>query len=146
MLEGAADRLRSQGLRLTRQRRQVIEALARSDPPTSAEELAALLPDVHPSSVYRSLAALEEVGVIRHVHLAHGPARYEIVPAEDTRHLVCEVCGRHVVVPAGVLDDVRRRLEVEAGFVLDSVHFALTGRCVTCARAGRAGSHGPRPA
>ena len=81
------------------------------------------------STVYRTLALLEEIGAVRHVHLSHGPAVYEHAASAEVRHLVCEVCDRHVAVPAEVFDAVRGRLADEYGFVLDGSHFAIVGRC-----------------
>jgi Fur family ferric uptake transcriptional regulator len=135
MSDDAADRLRHANRRLGRARRLVIEALASQPGPVTAEQLATLLPDVHASSVYRSLHVLEELGSVRHIHLAHGPALYE--PTErvsSVRHAVCEVCGHSFQIPTAVLDQLRRRVERDYGFVLDSDHFALPGRCAGCSR------------
>ncbi len=128
-----ADRLHAAGLRLGAARRQVIDVLAGLEHPVTAEEVATLLPDVHVSSVYRSLSVLEEVGIVRHVHLAHGPALYELTDAaERVRHLACEQCGRDVVVPSALFDDLRSTIEREYGFVIDGGHFAIPGRCAKC--------------
>jgi Fe2+ or Zn2+ uptake regulation protein len=115
-------------------RRQVIEALSERAGPVTAEEVAAQLPDIHVSSVYRSLNVLEELGVVRHVHLAHGPALYELTDvADQVRHLACEGCGRDVVVPSSLFDEVRATILRDYGFVMDSGHFAIPGRCADCA-------------
>src|SRR4051794_31544004 len=91
-VEALGRHLRAQGRRLGHARRRVLEGFAGLDRPVSAEELAARVPDVHVSSVYRSLVVLEELGLVAHVHLAHGPALYELGPAANVVHLVCEVC------------------------------------------------------
>jgi hypothetical protein len=71
------------------------------------------------STVYRTLGLLEEIGVVRHIHLSHGPAIYErTAVSSDIRHLVCESCGRHVAVPRRVSDTARRTLERDYDFVL----------------------------
>jgi len=115
-------------------RRQVIEILGSLDGPVTAETVAARLPDIHVSSVYRSLNLLEELGVVRHVHLAHGPALYELTDVADAiRHLACERCGRDVVVPTALFDDLRVVIERDYGFVMDGGHFAIPGRCSGCA-------------
>ena len=125
---------RAAGLRMGAARRQVIGVLDGVEGPITAEEVASRLPDVHVSSVYRSLNVLEELGVVRHVHLAHGPARYELTDvADQVRHLACERCGRDVVVPSEIFDDLRAIIEHEYGFVMDSGHFAIPGRCRDCA-------------
>ena len=84
-------------------RRRPCATRRRRSPPTSWRPPCR---EVHVSTVYRTLALLEEIGAVRHVHLSHGPAVYEHAASADVRHLVCEVCGRHVAVPAR---GVRRR-------------------------------------
>lgn len=117
-----------------RARTRVLDELAEVHEPVTAEVLAARLPDVHVSSVYRALAVLEEEGVVAHVHLGHGPAVYQLAQdAASVRHLVCDVCGRHIVVPTSLFEPLRRRLERDHGFVLDAGHFAVVGRCDSCA-------------
>jgi Fur family transcriptional regulator, ferric uptake regulator len=131
----APSRVRAAGLRMGAARRQVIEVLGALDGPVTAEDVAARLPEIHVSSVYRSLNVLEELGVVRHVHLAHGPARYELTDvADQVRHLACEQCGRDVVVPSALFDELRATIEQEYGFVMDSGHFAIPGRCRDCAQ------------
>lgn len=126
------DRLRAAGHTVGRTRLAVVDAVRRRRRGFTAEELAAALPDVHVATVYRTLALLEEIGALRHVHLSHGPAIYESTVSEDTRHVVCEVCGRHQSVPSEVFDGVRQRLADEFDFVLDGSHFAIVGRCASC--------------
>lgn len=127
-------RLRAGGNTVGRTRRAVIAAVRRRRKPFTADELAAALPGVHVATVYRTLALLEEIGAVRHVHLSHGPAIYERASADDdVRHLVCEVCDRHLAVPAELFADVAEALAAEHGFVLDGTHFAIVGRCTTCA-------------
>jgi len=117
-----------------RARQKVLRALEAAGGPVSAEELAAQVPDVHVSSVYRALSVLEDDGVVSHVHLGHGPAVYQLATtAEEVRHLVCDSCGRQLVVPASVFDDVSRTLRDRYGFVLNAGHFAVVGHCTTCA-------------
>lgn len=131
-LSEAGVRLRSEGRRLGQARRRVLEVLSTSEGPVTAEDLAAQLPDVHVSSVYRSLHVLEELGLVTHTHLAHGAALYELGAAGRTVHLVCEVCGRAVEVPVEYFDGVRDRVADEHDFVISARHFAIVGRCTAC--------------
>jgi Fur family ferric uptake transcriptional regulator len=133
MLDETADRMRSDGRRLGAARRQVIEALSARTAPVSAEELAEELPTIHVSSIYRSLAVLEEIGVVRHVHLTHGAALYELADeTPDSQYLVCDVCGRDIAAPAALFDKLRQVIEKDYGFVLQGGHFALPGHCIDC--------------
>jgi Fur family transcriptional regulator, ferric uptake regulator len=112
-----------------RTRLAVVDAVRAQQSAFTADDLAAAVPSVHVSTVYRTLGLLEEIGAVRHVHLSHGPALYEHAGSADVRHLVCEVCDRHVAVPTEVFDTVRERLARDFDFVLDGSHFAIVGRC-----------------
>ena len=129
--------LREGGGRVTTARRAVLSALlegARRH--VSAEELAAALhadnPAVHLSTVYRTLDALEQLGVVTHVHLGHGRAIYHLTD-ELHHHAVCEACGDVLQLPDSIFGDVQATLRDSWGFDLDAHHFALVGRCTTCA-------------
>jgi Fur family ferric uptake transcriptional regulator len=121
--------LRAAGHSVGKPRAAVVDGVRAMGSAFTADELAGAVPSVHVSTVYRTLALLEEIGAVRHVHLSHGPAVYEHAASADVRHLVCEVCGRHVGVPSEVFDTVRRRLARDFDFVLDGSHFAIVGRC-----------------
>ncbi len=127
------EQLRAEGHQVGRTRQLVIAAVRRRRKAFTAESLAESLPGVHVATVYRTLGLLEEIGAVRHVHLSHGAAIYERVDVEDVRHLVCEVCDRHVSVPASMFDGVSRQLAEHYQFTLVGSHFAIVGRCAMCA-------------
>ena len=84
--------------------------------------------EAHRATVYRTLDRLQELGVVRHVHLGHGPSTYHLDggDAEPHHHAVCSSCGAVVEVPLDALDDLAERLRESHGFVLAPQHFALT--------------------
>ena len=125
-----------------RARTQVLEALQDAGRPVSADDVAALVPEVHVSSVYRALATLEEEGIVAHLHLGHGPSIYRLTAeATNDGHLVCEVCGRHEVIPQAVFAAVADELRARHAFVLDTSHFAVVGRCEACLTATEPAAH-----
>jgi Fe2+ or Zn2+ uptake regulation protein len=132
--------VRERGGRITTPRRAIITALLTAgNEHLTADQLADTVqqahPDVHRSTVYRTLDALSEMGVIDHVHLGHSPAVYHFTDAytEHTHHhMVCQVCGKVVELPLSVLTSLQHTISVDYGFDLDATHFALTGRCSTC--------------
>lgn len=82
--------------RLTRGRLRLIRQLAQSDGPRSAAELHADIGNEVPqSSLYRSLAVLEETGVVTPHYSSRGIARYELAEwlKGHHHHLVCIQCG-----------------------------------------------------
>lgn len=131
--------LRSRGDRLTASRRAVIEALLAGDHHVTADQIVARVaerhPEVHRATVYRTLDRLEAAGVVTHVHLGHGPSTFHLNDRPH-HHAVCSSCGAVVEVPLAALDDLAAGLRAEHGFELSTQHFALSGLCRACARAG----------
>jgi Fur family transcriptional regulator, ferric uptake regulator len=135
-LEDVLDRVRQHGGRITTARRAVLAVLVeRPGRHLSAEDVAARVrsahPDVHLSTVYRTLEALEAMGVITHTHLGHGPSTYHLTDRPH-HHAVCRLCGAVVELPPESFDELDRRLRTEHGFELEAEHFALAGRCRRC--------------
>jgi Fur family ferric uptake transcriptional regulator len=134
-IDGILQLIKERGGRVTTPRRAIVTALLAADHHTTAEELAdrvqAAHPDVHRSTIYRTLETLAELGVVEHVHLGHGPAVFHL--AHDAHHhLICRSCGAVVEAPPGLLSAVGRRVREEYGFELDAKHFALSGLCSAC--------------
>jgi len=128
-------RLVAAGGRRTPSRQAIIEVLLTSDEHLTAEEIAERvqqkLPIVTLSTVYRTLSALEEIGVLDHTHLGHGRAVYHLVESEH-QHLFCERCGQVIELPPRKLDSFARMLSKDFGFELDRRHFAIGGLCNDC--------------
>jgi len=131
--------LRRAGLRVTAPRRAVCAVLAGAGAEhlTAADVARRAGAAVDLSTVYRTLDALESLGMVEHVHLGHGAGAYHVGPASGHHHLVCENCGRTVDVPLGALQRAIEQVTAPLGFVPDSAHFAIVGRCAVCAEAAR---------
>jgi len=133
--KSALQAIKARGLRVTAARRQVIEALYAPDRPVTAEEIASgmygrFLPcDI--ASVYRNLEALEDLGLVRHIHLGHGPGLYTPASLSD-EYVACERCGRSEPVPADCLTLLRGAVAKAVGYRVSFVHLPLTGVCPTC--------------
>lgn len=132
--------VRQRGGRVTTCRRAVIEALASSREHVTADDLMervhARHPDIHRSTIYRSLADLEALGILDHVHLGHGRAVFHL--SDDThQHVVCEGCGHVIEVPGEVFRPLEQVLLADYGFRLQPGHFAVIGHCAHCEEALR---------
>lgn len=132
-VEEAIDVLRARGLRLTASRRLVLQALftAPADP-VSAEHLAGGL-NLDLASVYRNLEVLEHQGLIRHVHLGHGPGLYARVVDGEREYLYCVQCHAVRAVAPDELDTVREAIRARFGYEASFGHFPITGSCPACA-------------
>jgi len=135
-LERILAMFRDRGGRVTAPRRAIITALLDAGGHVTADELAATVqdahPDVHTSTIYRCLGSLEQLGVVDHVHLGHGRAVYHLSD-ETHQHLVCESCGTVVEVPDKVFSTLAKGLQKQFGFMVRPRHFAVSGRCRSCA-------------
>jgi Fur family transcriptional regulator, ferric uptake regulator len=127
--------LRIDGGRVTPARRAVVRILVNTDDHISADDIAGriqeAMPDVAPSTVYRTLEVLERLGQVEHVHLGHGPSKYHLSERVHV-HLLCRGCDQVIELPEHYLDDLSARLRDEHGFTLEPRHFALLGRCKNC--------------
>jgi Fur family ferric uptake transcriptional regulator len=124
--------LRARGLRISTARRLVLEALYEAPGPVSADTLAEGLGGLDLASVYRNLDVLEELGLVRHVHLGHGPGLYSLVAPGDVEFVTCERCGAFEAVEPGRLDGVRGLIERELGYRSRFTHFPIVGVCAEC--------------
>jgi Fur family transcriptional regulator, ferric uptake regulator len=132
-LTDAVAALRDRGLRLSTARRLVLEALFDADGPVSAEHLTRRL-RLEESSVYRNLELLESHGLVRHVHLGHGPGLYALRSHGEREYLYCERCGAVRALAPEELDPVRERVKEQFGYEARFTHFAIVGTCPTCSR------------
>jgi Fe2+ or Zn2+ uptake regulation protein len=134
-VQAIMDRLASAGGRRTASRQAIIEVIVEAGSHLTADEIAAQVherfPSVNLSTVYRTLDALTDLGIVDHVHFGHGRAVYHLTD-EAHQHLVCEQCGDVEELPVSRLRPFLRVLDREFGFELDRRHFALVGRCRAC--------------
>ncbi len=129
--------LRGGGGRVSAVRQRLLDVLFAAAGPASAERLAGEVRrggfPVDVTSVYRNLEHLEQLGVVRHMHLGHGPGLYALTRSGEQEYLVCESCGSVLGVEPERLDAVREQIRAEFGFAADFTHFPISGTCAACA-------------
>ena len=134
-VDGVLALVRERGGRVTSARRLLLEAIFDAQGHRTAEELAAAVqsraPDVHISTIYRNLDDLQELGIIVHAHLGHGPSTYHLA-ASSHGHLVCEECAAVIEAPDSLFAGLSRSAQARFGFTIDPHHFAMFGRCRNC--------------
>ena len=134
----ALDVLRAEGRRVTTARRTIIELLGDGREHLTVDDIARRVhlahPEIHVSTVYRTLESFEAWGLAEHVHRGHGPAFFHLAASHP--HMVCELCGRVFDVPADEFSALVARVREIYGFDLDIAHNALMGRCCDPRRAG----------
>lgn len=136
------EELRARGMRWTPQRRQILQVLAATDGHITGSELLErcreLDPATTPSTVYRTLDVLEELGVIRHSHGLDGREEFHVQPVAEHGHLVCSSCGASREIDAAQAAPIVRAFRRTHDFDIFLDHLTLAGRCAAC-RASQAG-------
>lgn len=128
------DRLKLQGLRVTPQRFAVYENLLnRIDHPT-VEQLLVELNQAGPVSsqatIYNSLQALRQVGLVRQVLLEEGVVRYDANVAPH-HHFRCHHCGHIEDIPWEAFQGVAQS-PLRPGLRPDRYEVTVMGTCDRC--------------
>ncbi len=133
-------RLRARGLRWTPQRRLVMEVLAQARGHVTGSDLVERCrvrdPDTTPSTVYRTLDVLEELGYIRHSHSAAGREEFHVMPGAEHGHLECRICGRTWELEARDTAAIADPISDRFAFKPDVGHLTISGVCSACAAGG----------
>lgn len=134
--DGIADRLRASGLRWTPQRRTLIEVLREHEGHVTASDLIAHCRErdrtTTPSTVYRTLDMLEELGLVKHGHGPDGREEYHILPERIHGHLHCVACGKTWELSSQTGAVIVDALASQLGFGVDLSHVTISGRCAGC--------------
>lgn len=87
---------------------------------------------VNISTVYRTLELLEELGLVKHAHLGHGPPNYHLAAEAEHIHLVCRGCDNVQDVDPRAASGLADVLERDFGFETDVHHLTVYGKCKDC--------------
>ena len=138
---GVRDRLRARGLRWTPQRRLILDVLGAADGHVTGADVVERCREkdanTTPSTVYRTLDVLEDLGYIRHSHSAAGREEFHVLPTAEHGHLECRACGGVLELEPGDVAAVVEPIRTRFGFVPDVGHLTISGVCAGCATAER---------
>lgn len=112
------------GLRLTGQRRVIVELLQQASDHPDALELHRRATKVDPrialSTIYRTLSLLEEKGVLERHVFGSGPARFERADAEHHDHFIDVESGQVVEFRSDEIERLQQQIAREHGFEIIS--------------------------
>lgn len=131
------EKLHRSGFKWTQPRRQVVEALVRSQEHLSIEELhrELTLGSQPPAmaTVYRTVRLLESLGLLAKVDLGDGVDRYEwIHSAHRHHHLLCKKCFSVEEVHEDLLTELEKEIAESYGFTVEGHEVTFTGVCRAC--------------
>lgn len=135
-VEDLLGRLRAHGERVTSARRAVIvEMVDDESQHLSADQVAervrAKQPDLHLSTVYRTLEFLENIGIIARVDAGKAVATYHLA-GHGHHHAMCDRCGSLIEFTDGELTGLMAHLDQAHGFAATPRHLIVGGMCRDC--------------
>lgn len=135
--------LQSVGLRVTRTRQAVFDAL-HTQPHARADQVfdvvRAALPGTSMQSVYNALGDFVSAGLARRIEPAGHPGHYELRVNDNHHHLICQACGRIEDVDCVVGHAPCLEPSDDHGFAVTVAEVMFTGLCPACSTAPAAPS------
>lgn len=134
--DGSATPAALGGARLTRQRREVYDALLHADDHPSAVQVftrvKTRVPSISLATVYNCLETLAKSGLVRQVNLDRGAARF-CANRRQHGHFFCSGCGHVQDVDLPDAGKLARLWRLPEGAEIRQYEFSLRGLCPTCA-------------
>jgi Fur family ferric uptake transcriptional regulator len=131
--------LRQRGVRLTRQRRLLLDLIDRSGLHLDAESLYQMAKEKDPKlnrvTVYRTLKLLKDGGLVDELDLAHFEGDqhyYETRLKQEHAHIICLRCGRVEEFFGEELQNLRTQVQSQFGFEIVFARTEVGGYCSHC--------------
>jgi Fur family transcriptional regulator, ferric uptake regulator len=137
-LDAIVDSLRANGMRVTKNRVQILETLLKADKPLSLDEIQEMsregteAPDY--ATVFRVMTVLENLHIAQKVNLNRSCSYYELVnPQRHCDHIICTECGRvTLIVDSCPVEKVERKIEQRYGYSEIRHSLEFFGKCREC--------------
>jgi Fur family transcriptional regulator, ferric uptake regulator len=134
------DELVSKGVRMTAQRRALIEVMQESKDHLDAASLLALArkrePSIDRATVYRTIELLKKYRLVDELDLMHLDGEkhyYEVKTTQDHIHLACFRCGRIEEFSSSLFERLKEEVEKQTGFEIRVTRLEVGGSCRACA-------------
>ena len=134
-----AQELVSRGVRMTRQRRLLVEIIQGAERHLDAASLwqraRAQDATLNKVTVYRTLGMLKRQGLVDELDLMHLEGEkhfYEARPTRDHIHLACIKCGRIQEFESSLFEKLKGQIERERRFRIEVVRVEAGGYCDRC--------------
>jgi Fur family transcriptional regulator, ferric uptake regulator len=137
MLRDITQTLRDAGLRVTQPRCALLVFLSQQTHPVGLRRIAAHMPDINLTTVYRMIDVFLEAGVVRGYDVGHGHTDYELADLPHHHHAICTACGLIEEIVACSLESElhKETLRASRQFSDISAHQStFYGLCRTCAK------------
>lgn len=131
------EKLREKGLKVTPQRRVILDALRKLEQSATAMEVLACVrttyPDMSLDTVYRNLHMFTDIGLTCMVNLRGGAAsRFEMERGKHHHHLVCLKCGYALCLDFCPINEQDIAAAEQYGFKVSGHAVEMYGYCSMC--------------
>ncbi len=134
-LQGALNKLKHQGVRMTPQRHAILSYLINTLTHPTADEIYQALADKFPNmsvaTVYNNLRLFKDAGLVRELTYGDASSRFD-ANLEEHYHAICRECGKIVDFEYPRLNDVESIAGKETGFEIQSHRMEVYGICRDC--------------
>jgi Fur family ferric uptake transcriptional regulator len=129
--------LKGKGLKLTKQRQEILDTFLKTDRHLSVEDLYDIVkrrdPSIGQATVFRTLKLLCEADIASDVDLGDKRVRYEHKYGhEDHAHLICVRCGRFIEAADPRIERLQEKLCEKHDFRPQSSKVDIFGICRAC--------------
>jgi len=133
------DELKQSGLKMTKNRKAIIDMLVQNNHPIAAEQIYLELKknkvEINLSTIYRTLEALENRGLVTKLNIMDNERMFFEYNKLGHRHyLVCIGCKKIVTIQGCPLESYEKSLEKETHFTMVGHKLYLYGYCLDCQR------------
>jgi Fur family ferric uptake transcriptional regulator len=135
------NQVEEQGIRLTAQRRALIETIQEATSHLDAASLLSLArkrdPKIDRATVYRTIELLKRLGLIDELDLMHLEGEkhyYEVKTRKDHLHLACFRCGAIEEFSSPAFERLKREIGSKNEFDIQVIRLEVGGLCKRCAR------------
>jgi Fur family transcriptional regulator, ferric uptake regulator len=129
----------AQGVRLTAQRRALIETIQEAtshlDAVTLLEQARKRDPKIDRATVYRTLELLKRLGMVDELDLMHLNGEkhyYEVKTRKDHLHLACFECGKIEEFASPTFERLKREIAEKNDFEIQVMRLEVGGLCKRC--------------
>jgi Fur family ferric uptake transcriptional regulator len=133
------DEVEAQGVRLTAQRRALIETIQEATSHLDAASLLSLARQrdsrIDRATVYRTIEMLKKLGLIDELDLMHMNGEkhyYEVRTQKDHLHLTCLECGSVKEFTTPTFERLKREISRENAFDIQVIRLEAGGLCSVC--------------
>jgi Fur family ferric uptake transcriptional regulator len=133
------DELIAKGVRLTAQRRALIEVIQEARVHLDAGSLLELArkrePNLDRATVYRTIELLKKLRLVDELDLMHLEGEkhyYEVKTRRDHVHLACFRCGRIEEFSSPIFERLKAEIAKQTGFAVRVTRLEVGGNCRAC--------------